>query len=789
MNTCRLPLGTLLGAFLYWIFCSSSVTAQGVLSNGSTYYGAILVAGQANNYTFTANAGDNILIKVGKITSTNNFVPRLRLINPNSMQQASASDSFAPEIVVSATNTGTFTVIVDDTTGTIATGTYSLTMVKTGSPLVITPGYAGGALTNGSTYQAGLPVGALDAWSFTATAGEAIVVRAGESSATNNFVPWVRLYGPNGSLLGSSDGVGFGEVTVQATNSGTFLVVIDNNPYYNTAGEGTYILTLAETGSPLVITPGEPGGLLTNGSTFQAGMPVGGLDAWSFTATAGEAIVVRAGESSSTNDFVPWVRLYGPNGSLLGSSYGLGFGEVAVQATNSGTFLVVIGNNPYYSEYGDGSYILSVAETGSPLVITPGYSGGSMTNGSTYQAGMPIGALNAWNFTATAGEAIVVRAGESSSTNDFVPWVRLYGPDGSLLGSSYGLGFGEVAVQATNSGTFLVVIGNNPYYNDAADGTYILTLAETGSPLVITPGDPGGPLSNGSTYQAGIPIGGLDAWSFTATAGETFVVRAGETSSTNNFAPWVRLYGPNGALLGSSFGTGFGEVTLQATNSGTFLVVVGNNPYYNDSADGTYVLTLAETGSPLMITPGYQGGSLTGANGYNGNITVGAIEPWTFTICAGDYIVVRAAVLSSTNNFDCWVRLYGPNGALLGSDAGTTFGEVALQATNSGTFLVVVGNNPYYSDLGSGTYLLTANGLSDGFKTCAPFIAGSTLSVGGVGGTPGTNAVLLTTTNITTPAALWTAIRTNSFDQFGVFAYTNAFNPNEAQRFFRLLLP
>src|ERR1700677_4828490 len=107
MNTRRLPLITLLGAFLYLILCSSSATAQGVLSNGSTYYGAILVPGHANNYTFTANAGDNILIKVGKITSTNNFVPRLRLLNPNSVQQALASDSFAPEIAVSATNSGT----------------------------------------------------------------------------------------------------------------------------------------------------------------------------------------------------------------------------------------------------------------------------------------------------------------------------------------------------------------------------------------------------------------------------------------------------------------------------------------------------------------------------------------------------------------------------------------------------------------------------------------------------------------------------------------------------------
>ena len=44
--------------------------------------------------------------------------------------------------------------------------------------------------------------------------------------------------------------------------------------------------------------------------------------------------------------------------------------------------------------------------------------------------------------------------------------------------------------------------------------------------------------------------------------------------------------------------------------------------------------------------------------------------------------------------------------------------------------------------------------------------------------------VLLTTTNVATPLALWTPSLTNQFDQFGAINLTNVLNPSERQRFF-----
>ncbi len=878
------------------------VAAQGSLTNGWTHTGTIAPVGDSDSWTFSASIGDRIVIKVGEISQTNTFTPRLRLQNPGAVQIAVASGAVAAEITVTATNTGTFTVIVDDAVGTTATGTYRLTLGKSPGAIFVAPGDEGGPLTNGVAHQGDLPIGDLDVWSFTATAGESIVLKMGQITDVSSFDPWVRLYGPDGVLVGSSFDFAAAEVTVRATNSDTFLVVVGNNPYNNAAGNGTYLLTLAKTGNPIVVSPSDEGGSMTNGVAYQANLPIGDLDAWSFTANVGEAIVVKIGQITDAGSFDPWVRLYGPEGVLVGTSYGTAAAEVTARATNSGTFLVVIGNNPYHSDAGSGTYLLTLAKTGSPIVVSPGDEGGPLTNGVAHQGDLPIGDLDVWSFTATAGESIVLKMGQITDVSSFDPWVRLYGPDGVLVASDSDANSVEIAVRATNSGTFLVVIANDPYYSDAGNGTYLLTLAKTGDAIFISTGDEGGPLTNGVAHIGNMPLGDLDLWNFTANSGDNLVVKVGQITETNNFAAIIRLYGPDGALLASNWAGSAAEVAVRATNSGTFLVVIANYPYYSGAASGTYLLTLAKTGSPIVISPGEEGGSLTngwahtgflqlgdldlwnfsatagqnlivrvgqiaetnnfapmvrlygpdgalirsdwaaavaevsvkatnsgdflvvianypyysdaaygtylltlaktgstsdvapgdeggrfeGGSGYTGNIPVGDLDVWTFTACLGELVQVRADQLSETNAFDPEVRIYNPSGVLVAANYGLTFASVSFFATNSGPYLAVIGNNDYNNNLGSGTYQLTVNGLTDGFKMCIPAIAGTNVALGAVGGVSNATFILYTHTNVATPQASWFPIYTNQFDQYGSFRRTNLFDKTERERYYRI---
>src|ERR1051325_2781554 len=204
----------------------NTTIAQGTLTNGWTHTGTIFPVGDSDTWTFDATAGDTIMIRVGEITQSGSFTPRIRLQNPSAVLIAAASGTVAAGVSITATNTGTFTVIVDDAVGTSATGTYRITLAKSPGPIFVAPGDEGGPLTNGLMHTGTIDVGDLDVWTFSANAGDSIQIRMGEMVNGSTLNPALWLYGPNGALL-DSYGVSSAaaELSIRATNSGTFTVV------------------------------------------------------------------------------------------------------------------------------------------------------------------------------------------------------------------------------------------------------------------------------------------------------------------------------------------------------------------------------------------------------------------------------------------------------------------------------------------------------------------------------------------------------------------------------------
>src|SRR6185503_19504875 len=251
-------------------------------------------------------------------------------------------------------------------------------------------------------------------------------------------------------------------------------------------------------------------------------------------------------------------------------------GEVSVRATNNGTFTVVVGDfsNAYA---GSGGYRLTLAKTGSPVVISSGDEGGPMTNGITHTGTIDLGDIDVWIFSANAGDSIFVAMGESVAGSALTPGLWLYGPSGALL-ASYGSSAvaAEISTRATNSGTFTVVAGDfsNAY---GGSGAYRLTMVKSGDPIAVSSGDQGGPLTNGAMHIGDIYVGDLDVWNFTAGAGESITLRMGELTPGSPLTPAIWLFGPNGALL-DSYGASSvaAEVGVRTTNSGTFTVIVGD---------------------------------------------------------------------------------------------------------------------------------------------------------------------------------------------------------------------
>ena len=120
--------------------------------------------------------------------------------------------------------------------------------------------------------------------------------------------------------------------------------------------------------------------------------------------------------------------------------------------------------------------------------------------------------------------------GEITDTDDFRPWIRLWAPNGAHPGLARPVLDAAAidGVVAPVTGTYLVLVASFDSGFDGT-GTYRLTMAHTPGPITVSPGDEGGPLTNGAIHTGEIVQGDLDVWTFTATAGDRIAVHIGET--------------------------------------------------------------------------------------------------------------------------------------------------------------------------------------------------------------------------------------------------------------------
>lgn len=682
----------------------------GPLLNGFMVRNAIDSPGKVDTFTFQANAGDRIDVHVGEIVDHNDFRPWIRLQAPNGTQLASTSGVAAAAIAdVAAPSTGTYKILVASfDSGLDGTGTYRLTMARSSGPVYVAAGDEGGPLDNGGVHTGAIVQGDVDVWTFTATAGDRIDVHIGEVTDNNDFRPWIRVWAPNGASLGSTSGVEAAALDgIVAPATGTYFVLVASFDS-GLDGTGTYRLKMVKTPPPITVSPGDQGGPLTNGGVHTGEIVRGDVDVWTFSAAVGERIAVGIGETRDDNDFRPWIRVWAPNGAQLGSTSGVSAAALdGIVAPVGGTYLVLVASfNSGLN--GTGAYRLNIAKTSGPVKVSGGDQGGPAVNGAIETGEIVRGDIDVWTFTATAGQRIGVHIGETRDDNDFRPWIRVWAPNGASLGSTSGVSAAALdGLVAPMEGRYLVLVSS---FDSGLDGTgaYRLTIAKTGDPVTVSSGDQGGALVNGATQGGEILQGDLDVWTFSAGAGDRIAVNIGETRDDNDFRPWIRVWAPNGASLGSTSGVSAAVLDgLVAPLSGTYLVLVAS---FDSGLDGTgaYNLTIAKTGSPVTVSGGDQGGPLTSGVAVNGGIQVGDLDVWTISAAAGQKISAQVSELTDNNDFRPWIRIWAPNGASLGSTSGVSTAALNnLTAPVSGTYLVMISSFDSGLD-GTGTYQLTA---------------------------------------------------------------------------------
>jgi hypothetical protein len=215
----------------------------GPMTNGANHPGYIH-RGDQDQWTFTANAGDNINLSIGEAGADSQFAPWIRVFGPTGVFLGNGTFSqLGGKIDLTASVTGTYTVVVASADATYsAAGSYLLTLAKTGAPFVVPYWDEGGPMANGVVYPGTITRADLDQWAFVATAGSVLTVRADEVGPDSGFYPWIRLYAPNGTLLASQ----FGPVVAQIVNAtapstGLYTVVVASADLTYTAS-GNYAI-------------------------------------------------------------------------------------------------------------------------------------------------------------------------------------------------------------------------------------------------------------------------------------------------------------------------------------------------------------------------------------------------------------------------------------------------------------------------------------------------------------------------------------------------------------------
>ena len=363
------------------------------------------------------------------------------------------------------------------------------------------------------------------------------------------------------------------------------------------AGCTTVVLLLVT----LCVQTGSGQTALLNGTNQSDTLVVNTTNAYTFTANAGDNVVLRLGSTG----FSGRLNLKGPTGALVKSAGGNDPDWVlAYTATNSGIFTVLVSS--FYQGY-SGTYELHLAQFPEPFIVPAGEEGGPMTNGGNFSGTLTLGDQNMWSFTANVGDNIVLRLGSSGFQGN----LDLYGPTGALVKSAGGNSPDWVlAYTTTNSGTFGVLVSS---FYPGGTGTYVLYLAKFPGAFIVPNGDQGGGMTGGTNYTGTLSLGDLDMWAFTACTRDLITLRLDSTNFEGNFD----LYGPTGALLKTAGGNATTwNLTYTATNCGTFGVLVSSF-YPGDT--GSYGLTVNGLSVGLKLCPPAISGARLTVNGVGGS--------------------------------------------------------------------------------------------------------------------------------------------------------------------------
>jgi hypothetical protein len=414
-----------------------------------------LVVSPLSTHRFFAGAGNGVVIRVAD-TGHTGFVPGFTVYDPAGLRVTSAWGYDVAGTSFQASATGTYSMTVYDNTNPLAIGAvYAL-------HLAVAPGAnTGGSLIPGGVVPGHINLGELDSYTFSAAAGEAILLRLTDV-AGGALVPTFKLYDAAGQFVNWARANDVAGLDLAAPSTGTYtLVVYDSSSGLATTGDYKLYFTKVPGAST--------GGSLSPGSVTLGHIDEGELDSYTFTAAAGEGILLRLTDVAG-GALVPTFKLYDAAGQFVNWARANDVAGLDLAAPSTGTYTLVV--------YDSSSGLATTGDYKLYFTKVPGAStGGSLSPGSVTLGHIDEGELDSYTFTAAAGEGILLRLTDVAG-GALVPTFKLYDAAGQFVNWARANDVAGLDLAAPSTGTYTLVVYDSSS-GLATTGDYKLTYTRT----------------------------------------------------------------------------------------------------------------------------------------------------------------------------------------------------------------------------------------------------------------------------------------------------------------------
>lgn len=534
--------------------CSATLTFGGAVQC------TLVAAAEIDQFSFTAEAGDILIIRTSR--TSGNIQPRMRLRDSQgTLIREVFSYSITAEMAgVELAAGDTYTLSVDDRQST-GTGAYAVSLQRLNGPV------GSAELPFGTTQPATLLVGSeMDAYSLSGQAGDKLLLRM--SSGDSRFNPQLRLYQPGGALVCSATSYGntAGNTEVcQLPVNGTYLLLANE---WREGEVGSYYIYVQRLNEPSGASPIAYGAARSGSLAMPAE-----ADTFTVDGTSGDVLTIRMARASQS--IQPVIQLYTPDGTLVCSTHT--YGSVTEKndclLPQTGRYTVLV----YDLQDGrTGSYGVFVQRLNVPEQIT------ELLTGSPNPGEIIVpGELRSYTFTGSAGSVVLARI---AATQGVSPVMTVYSPEGLRVcgGYSYGMVAEVDPCILPADGRYTLLTGD---FDDARTGTYTLhfqSLTEPVNDVTLAFGR-----SMAGSFTA---AGQLGTFTFAGDAGARLRVRV--VGSSSNINPSVRLFSPEGVAVCSAFtyGTSVETGNCLLPADGRYTLIVTD---YSDANTGSYTVLLS----------------------------------------------------------------------------------------------------------------------------------------------------------------------------------------------------